>query len=392
MDDPDPYPLLATSRRLDPVPKSSPIGLDPSPRYNITRWEDVLTVLRDPETFSSSVCGLSLEPFTGWLLTAKDGAEHRQARNAVAKAFRVASIDRWEQQLMRPIIDELVDAVAARGRAELYSEVLSKYPVRVICGMYGVPLEDADEFHRWTEEITRGVHDPEPGFAASRALLEYLQPIVDQRRAAPGDDLLSDLLEAQREGGLSDEQLFGLLRLFLSAGTDTTELALGSMLVGVLGDRAAYERVVADPSLIPQVVEESLRWESPAPRTERLATRDVEVGGCPIPAGASMTVWLGSANRDETRFGDPDRLELDRERGLHLAFSTGPHQCLGMHLARRELQVGLEVLLERLPGLRLDPDAPAPSIEGALMRGPRALHVVWDPPAPPAPDAASACA
>jgi cytochrome P450 len=380
MDAPDPNPTLREARARCPVAQSAPIGLDPRPRYNVTLWEDVERVMHDAETFSSSICGESLDPYMGDSILSKDGEAHRAQRRLLARAFRASALDRWEAELIRPIIDSLLDDVAPRGRAELRGEVLAKFPIRVICGMYGVPLRDADEFQQWTDAIIHGIHDPEPAFAAGRAMRDYLRPIVEDRRANPRADLLSDLLVAEADGSrLTEEQFWGTLILILVGGTDTTYQVLGSMVVALLRQPELLEALAADRELIAPFVEEVLRWESPAPRTERRTTRDVTIRGCPIPAGSSVNVWLGSANRDELRFPAPDELRLDRgaER-RHMTFGVGPHQCLGIHLARRELRLAVEAIIERLPGLRFDPERDRPAIEGTLLRGPRALHVVWD--------------
>jgi cytochrome P450 len=139
------------------------------------------------------------------------------------------------------------------------------------------------------------------------------------------------------------------------------------------------DQVAADRSLVPQVIEETLRWETSVTMVSRVATVDTEVAGCPIPAGAPVNVITGSANHDDARFDDGESWKLGRPPQHHLAFGTGPHQCLGMHLARLELQVGLNAILDRLPNLRLDPDAPAPVIQGLAFRGPDALPVLFDP-------------
>jgi cytochrome P450 len=180
---------------------------------------------------------------------------------------------------------------------------------------------------------------------------------------------------------LPEARLWGFLRLLLPAGAETTYRVFGNMLFALLHRPELLERVRADRSLVPAVIEESLRWETSVTMVSRRATRDVEVGGCPIPAGAAVGVVTGAANHDPAHFDHPDDFDIDRPPALHMAFGTGPHQCLGMHLARLELRTGLEILLDRLPNLRLDPDddGPALVIEGFAFRGPNRLPVVFDP-------------
>jgi cytochrome P450 len=216
--------------------------------------------------------------------------------------------------------------------------------------------------------------------AASQAMRAYLEPLVAARRAEPTGDFLSDLVHAEIDGEqLTDEKLYGFLRLLLPAGAETTFRALGNALVALLTVPGLMDRVVADRSLVPAVIEETLRWETSVTQVSRVATRDTELAGCPIPAGAVMNVLTASANHDEGRYDHPGEFDVDRAAQNHITFGTGQHQCLGMHLARMELRVALESILDRLPNLRLDPDAPEPVIMGLAFRGPDALHVVFDP-------------
>jgi cytochrome P450 len=316
----------------------------------------------------------------GELIVGLDGEEHRTYRNLVAKAFRQSQLEKWDATLVRPLIDQLVDAIAPNGRAELVADITSKYPVQVICGIVGVPLEDADQFAQWAIEINTGPLDPPKGFAAKQAMTDYLQPLIDARRANPTGDFLSDLVNAEVDGErLRDERLWGFLRLLLPAGAETTYRVLGSALYALLTHPDTLARVQADLSLIPAVVEETLRWETSVTMVSRVATRDTEVGGCPIHKGEPVGVVTGAANRDGSRFERPEEFDIDRPPALHLAFGTGPHQCLGMHLARLELNAALEVILGRLPNLRLDPDdtGAKPVVEGFAFRGPNRLPVLF---------------
>lgn len=370
-----PYPDWAAARRLEcPV-------LVQGGTYQVTRYADAEAVLRDGETFSSSINAEHIGQFMGDLILAMDGHEHRQYRNLVAKAFRASQLERWEHTLIRPCIERLVSAIAPLGRADLVADVTSRYPVEVICGIVGVPLEDATRFHEWANEINTGPIDPPRGHAASRAMVEYLRPLVEERRAAPRDDFLSDLVHAEVDGErLSEGKLYGFLRLLLPAGAETTFRVMGNCLFALLSHPDVLARVREDRSLLPDVIEETLRWESSVTMVSRVATRDTEVAGCPVAAGTPVNVLTGSANHDEARFEDPEEWRLGRPPRHHLAFGTGQHQCLGMHLARLELRVGLGVILDRLPGLRLDPDRAAGArIEGYAFRGPNTLPVLFDP-------------
>ena len=336
-------------------------------------------MLRDSETFSSEINLRTMGPYMGRILLGMDGPRHAQYRALVSRAFRAAALERWERELVRPTIDALVDAIAPLGRADLVRDVTSQYPVRVIAGIVGVPVEDHARFQAWAQEIAMGPGDPVRGVAASRAMREYLTPFVEARRREPRDDLISDLVHAELDGEhLDDEDVHGFLRLLMPAGAETTYRVMGSCLVALLTRPAVLARVRREPALVARAVEETLRWETSITMVSRVATRDAAVGGCPVAAGTSLLLLTGSANRDEARWERPDEWDLDRPERPHLAFGWGRHLCLGMQLARLELRIGLQTLLERLPGLRSDPAEPPPRIVGTAFRGPERLPVVFD--------------
>lgn len=375
-----PYPAWAAARARCPVLHFEAGSASGGEAYQVTRFTDAEAALRDWKTFSSSINAEHIGQFMGELILAMDGPEHRTYRNLVAHAFRASALERWDDELVRPAIDRLLDAIAPAGRGDLVDAVTSKYPVQVICGIVGVPLEDSAQFHQWAEEINTGPLDPPRGMAASQAMRDYLAPIIEDRRANPTDDLISDLVTAEVDGHrLTDEKIYGFLRLLLPAGAETTFRVMGNALLALLTHPDEMQRVLADRELLGAVIEETLRWETSVTQVSRVTTREVEVAGCPIPAGASVGVITGSANRDESRYDDADEWRLDRPAQHHLAFGTGPHQCLGMHLARLELRTGLDAILDRLPRLRLDPAAPTPAVEGYAFRGPNALPVLFDP-------------
>jgi cytochrome P450 len=379
-----PYELWERAREECPVfgssgnnGVSSGTGRD---HYHVTRWDDVEQVLRDGQTFSSSINAEHIGQYMGELILAMDGKEHRAYRNLVAHAFRASQLEKWDDTLVRPAINRLLDDIAPAGRGDLVRDVTSRYPVQVICGIVGVPLDDSAQFHQWAEQINTGPLHPKVGMEASRAMRDYLEPIVEARRVEPAGDLISDLVHAEVDGErLTDEKIYGFLRLLLPAGAETTFRVMGNALTALLTHPDVLRRVVADPSLLPAVIEETLRWETSVTQVSRVAAVDAVVGGCPIPAGAGVSVITGSANRDTTRYEHADEFDIDRPAQNHMSFGTGQHQCLGMHLARLELRVGLETILGRLPNLRLDPDAPAPVIEGLAFRGPTSLPVLFDP-------------
>ena len=382
-DSAQPYGQWDHARRHCPVIREEGFSFteDPAlPRFTITTFDNADQVLRDWRSFSASINGEVMRPYMGELMLGLDGDEHRRYRNLVAYAFRRSTLERWRAELVEPVIERLLDDIAPAGRAELVAQVTSKFPVQVICGIVGVPTTDHEQFNDWAVRINYGPLYPEEGRAASQAMRDYLEPLVEARRIEPTGDLLSELVHAEIDGArLTDEKIYGFLRLLLPAGAETTYRAFGSCLLALLERPEAMARVMADRSLVPAVVEETLRWETSVTMVARVAAADTEIGGCPVPAGSSVSVINGSASRDEARWADPGEWDLDREPQQHMAFGTGPHQCLGMHLARMELEVGINAVLDRLPNLRLDPDAEAPVISGYAFRGPATLPVLFDP-------------
>jgi cytochrome P450 len=377
LDGGDIYDFWAGARRDTPVLPIEGLGQE---MWMLTRFADVDAVLRDPERFPSRINADTMGPVMGTVILAMDGDEHRRYRNLVARAFRPSALVRWEDELIAPTIHRLIDGIADRGHSDLVADVTSRYPVQVIAGVLGVPTADYELFQRWGLEISMGPEDYAVSTAASRAMRAYLTPIVEDRKAHPGDDLVSDIVTSEIDGErLSDEHIYGFLRLLLPAGAETTYREMGSCLLALLTHPADLDRVRADHSLLDAVIEETLRWETSVTMVNRETACPVDLDGVTVPAGASVVCATGSANRDEARVDDGDVWDLDRPAAAHLAFGTGRHQCLGMHLARLELRVGLGALLDRLPGLRLDPAADPVRVEGMAFRSPPRLPVLFDP-------------
>jgi cytochrome P450 len=252
--------------------------------------------------------------------------------------------------------------------------------VQIIAAILGVPVEDYAQFQHWADDINLGPTDLARSLPAAAAMKEYLAPIVADRRASPRGDLISDLVTAEVEGHmLADGHLYGFLRLLLPAGAETTFRAMGSLLLALLEHPEALAEVDGDRALIPVAIEETLRWETSVTLVNREAVHDVELSGVTIPQGASVLVATASANHDESRYDRADEWDLHRKPKPHMAFGTGRHQCLGMHLARLEMRVALEGILDRLPNLRLDPDEPAPLRQGFAFRSPDRLPVLFTP-------------
>jgi cytochrome P450 len=316
-------------------------------------------------------------------LVGMDEPDHRRLRSLVAQAFRQKTLAHFEDDLVVPVVDEMIGGFAERGRAELVRELTYRYPVQVIAVVLGLPRDDYEQFHRWASAIISVGARPLEGVRAAAELRTYLEAVLEDRRARPRDDLVSDLATADLDGErLGDEEIFSFLRLLLPAGAETTYRATGSLLFGLLTSTGQLDALRADRSLLTPAVEEAVRWEPPLLITSRVAVRDTEVARTPIPAGAQVIPNIGSANRDETRWDHPDDFDLFRESKPVISFGVGPHMCLGMHLARMEMRAAVHRLLDRCPNLRLDPDAVErddPHIHGETFRSPTTLPVLFDP-------------
>jgi cytochrome P450 len=383
----DPYPMLRERCRESPVHigvldlgEGNQIGDPDKPLVTVFGFDEVVQVLRDNETYSSNVYADVMGTVMGRTILEMDEPEHRGIRALVASSFRSKMLERWEGDLVSRVVNELIDGFIDDGRTDLVRSVTFNFPVQVIARILGLPRADYPRFQRWALEITSVAANWERGMAASAALRDYFAEVMAERRAAPGDDLISDLVRAEVEGEhLSDEEIYSFLRLLLPAGVETTYRASGSLLLALLGDRPQFDALYNDRSLFPQAFEEVVRWEPPVTLILRRVTRDTELAGVPIHAGADVALMIGAANRDERKYTDPDRYDMFREQRQHVGFGFGVHVCLGMHLARMESRVAINTLLDRLGPFTLDPDAEPPHIEGLAFRSPLSLPVVFTP-------------
>jgi cytochrome P450 len=376
----DPYPMFAGMRQTQPVWR---VEMHNRLIYLVLRYDDVVAVLKDPETYTSSVMREVMGPVMGTTILEMNGRTHTKHRGLVSNAFRPQSIERYGKVLIEPLVDELLWKIRRGGKqAELVGQFTSHYPVVVIARMIGIPAADYQQFQKWSLDIVSYRPDVPSaqgaGLAASRAMKEYLRPILEERRREPQADLVSDLLAAEVEGQkLTDDEIFGFVLLLLPAGAETTFRLLGNLLFALLAHREALDEVRANRDELKWALEETLRWETPLLGTARQAARDVELRGVAIPKGAMVSVMLGPANRDETHYPDPDRFDLQRRADDHVSFGLGKHFCLGYHLARLEVLTAASAILDGLPNLRLDPREEC-WIQGVSFRSPNKLPVLFD--------------
>jgi len=388
----DPYPMLAGIRADTPVLhvqlSTGPGGRyqhdEQAPRitslFTVTSHELAQQVLTDNVRFSSAANAMTIGQVMGRTILEMDPPEHQRHRALVAKAFRARVLDQWSGTIIGATIGELIDGFAGDGQADLIPQLTFPFPVRVIARILGLPEADWPRFLRLSTQLIAVMRNWEGAMAASRELRGYFGEIIADRRKHTRDDLVSQLIEAEVDGRrLSDDEIYPFLLLLLPAGAETTYRSSSNLLFGLLSRPGQLDAVRADRSLVPQAIEEALRWENPLLTVARTATEEVELGGVRIPAGGFVAVSLGAANRDPGRYPEPDDFDIFRGAAQHMSFGDGAHKCLGMHLARLEMRVLLNAVLDRLPRLRLDPDAHDPHIHGLIFRSPPALPVRFDP-------------
>ena len=317
-------------------------------------------------------------PSMGRTMQAMKGEEHRINRALVAGAFQPAVIRRQTTEMLVPLANRLIDGFAGRSPLDLVSEYTHRYPFSVISSLLGISVTDEKKVMEYIYGVLRFPWEPELALTARRDLDAFLQPILDERRANPKDDVISRLATAEVEGHrLTDEEIFAFLRLIYPAGAETTFLTMGSMMFEVLTDRALYQRLKANPEERAVAVEEALRRHGATPLLPRFTENAVTIGGVDIPANSQLLYGISPASHDPAEFDEPNVFSLERRPNRHLAFGRGVHFCLGSHLAREELRVSLNLLLDRLPGLRRAEDDSA-AIVGTPLRGVHRMMVAFD--------------
>lgn len=372
----DPYPVYARLRREQPaIGVQGMIGVT----HLVTRYDHVVAALRDSATFSSRGNARAIGLVMGKTILEMEGREHLRHRKIVTPAFSPRALRSGIDRMIARTIDALIDDFAGDGHADLVPQLTFTFPLRVVAEIIGVPIDDFATFHQKAIDLISVGDDPQRGFEAAEWIVAYLRPILEARRVEPRDDLLSTLVHAEVDGErLTEEEVVSFLRLLLPAGAETTYRLTGTTIFALLSHPEVLEEVRANASRLDAVIEEVLRWESPVQYVSREATRDVDLGGCLLPEGGLAMLALGSANRDETRFEDPDRFVVGRPNiGDHVAFGFGEHFCLGSHLGKLEAKLAVTALLARLRNLRLDPDLPA-RVVGLAFRSPDRLPVRFD--------------
>jgi len=377
----DPYPMYRMLREHAPVHRGPESGV-----YVLSRYEDVANAFKNPELFSSKIDNtmrvaqggiaglvttarllmkvlvrLRTSPSrvaTARMLIQEDGPTHGAMRKIVNRGFTPGRIAAWEPRI-REIADECMRSLRGRDEVDLVQTLAIPLPVTVIAEMLGIETSRRTDFKRWSDQIIQVGTNTGPDRLIDLKLIDvmgemlgYLRPIIRERRAHPTDDLISTLVGSQDgEAALDDYEIFLFIFLLLLAGNETTTNLLGNAVDALLLNPNELARVSNDLSLVPALVEETLRYDGPVQQLTRRLTQDVTMHGVTMPAESDVQLLMGSANRDERRFPDPDRFDISRDTKGHLGFGFGEHFCLGASLARLEARVSLEALVPDLPNL-----------------------------------------
>ena len=347
----------------------------------VTRRHDVEDALRQSSVFSWSAVGMDLGNIRPLIPLQIDPPKHVKYRRILDPLFAPKRVARLEADVVK-LVGELVSKFAARGSCDFHEEFAVPLPCTVFLRLLGLPYSDMGTFMWIKDDIIRPPGDDAEQARRRRkagdAVYEYFGKVLEERRAAPTDDLLSDIINSEVEGErLTDEEVMDISYLFLIAGLDTVTDSLACFFALLAQEPEHRRLIVEDESLIPSAVEELLRWESPVPAVPRRTLEDIEIAGCPIPAGEAVMLLIGCANTDHDALPGLENLDLTRNPNPHLAFGGGVHRCLGSHLARLELRVALREFHRLIPNYEL-----APGTELEYTPGLRSLHtlpLVFDP-------------
>jgi cytochrome P450 len=376
----DPYPIYERLRDEEPVSWVPAVQL-----WLVTRYEDVRTVDLTPEVFTAATDPSTLNRTMGVNMLGSEGPDQLRIRRVVEPPFRPRDVEERTKGMIPALANELIDGFEARGECDLFREFADPMSVRSLRFMLGLDGVAWEDLLRWNEGLMPGLAnfegDPEkqaPADGASSALSEVIERVLDRLDASPDGSALSAMLHHDRNGDrMSRDEIVANTKLMLSGGLQEPRDLIALAVLALGWHPEQLDEVRADPRRIKAAVEETLRWAGPVGTSTRQATQVTELAGAELEQGALIGAVLSSANRDPRRFTDPDRFDIDRKEGAHLAFAVGNHFCLGAWFGRHLARVSLEILLERLPNLRLDPDRPA-TLRGWEFRAPDSTWVRWD--------------
>ncbi|UZG46055.1 cytochrome P450 [Caldimonas thermodepolymerans] len=374
------------------VPTNAGLQAGTRPTFAVFQYQDVMNVLKDADTFTN---GFILEGlgkvWDGIMILGMDGPVHRQLRALLQPAFMPENVNRWRPKIERVLREDFVKPMLGRKQADLM-EMGLYFPVRVMYALVGFPEDKPEEYAQYAawalslvaaNQIDKDKAEEGRRIAAEavKKLYDVLIPQVKKRRAegGTGDDLISRLINAEYEGRkLDDHEVATFARSLLPAAGETTTRTFGAAMTLLLTVPGLLERVRNDRTLVPKLIDETVRYEPSSTFKVRETAVDTEIGGVKIPKGSFVQCIVASANRDDSVFENADTFDIDRRQKPSFGFGFGPHMCIGQFVAKLEINCAINALLDLCPNLRLDPSKPAPKIEGAHLRGPKHVHVIWD--------------
>jgi cytochrome P450 len=377
----DPYPIYARLRDEEPVSWVPAVQL-----WLVTRYEDVRTVDLSPDVFTAATEPSTLNRTMGVNMLGSEGPDQERIRQVVEPPFRPRDVEERTKGMIPALANELIDGFEARGECDLFREFADPMSVRSLRFMLGLDEVAWEDLLRWNQGLMLGLANFEgdpakqaPADEASDALSEVIERVLDRSGAEPDGSVLSWMLHHDRGGArMTRNEIVANTKLMLSGGLQEPRDLIALVALALGSNPEQLEEVRSNRGLIRAAVEETLRWAGPVGTSTRQATETTELAGVKLEEGALIGAVLSSANRDPRRFTDPDRFDVHRKEGAHLAFAVGSHFCLGAWFGRHLARVSLEILLDRLPGLRLDRDRPA-TLSGWEFRAPDSTWVRWDP-------------
>ena len=372
------HAVLRGYRDEGPVRPTRFLGI---PSFVISGYDALLEAFTDSERFPPHLMyRASFEPAIGEsFISMPERERHLLYRKLATPAFRSRAVASYEAEGLLALAHEVADGFSGQSEVDLVAGFTSRFPYMVITRLLGLPRDREEEFHAWALALLRFREEPERALEAEKEFTAYLAPVVEARRAEPRNDVISELIAAEVDGRrFTDAEIYAHVRLLFPTGGETTHGTLGNLLYALLRHPETWERLCREPDRVEAAVEEALRWESSIAVLPRLScAQPVTFRGVEIPPDSWVMFGVAGANRDPAVFEDPDRFDLDRARKDGLTFGRGVKSCPGMHLARRNMQVGLRVLLERLPApVLVDPEAALP--RNTVLRCPAALRVRVD--------------
>ena len=374
----NPYPVFKRVRDLGPVVKVEAANI-----MMVTRFDDVMAIERDPETFSSVNPQSLLNTVIGPNLMRKDGADHARERAAIDPSLRPGVVKRCWADPMRAICDDVISQIEHQGEAELFEELAAPIAARALADILGFDGVDWQTMALWSQSLIDGSgnysHNPEIARKAKEAasgVESAVDRMLPHHRDNPNPSMLSSMLQA--DPAQTGEQIYANIKVAIGGGLNETRDSILTLILGLLQNPDQLARVRAEPALWGQAFEEAVRWISPIGMYPRRLTRDVEISGTLVHKGEQVGLCVGAANHDDRRFSDPEKFDVFREKKSHLAFGAGSHFCAGTWVSRALVsQIAVPMVFERLRNLRLK-DPELVRVRGWVFRGPTHMPVVWD--------------